>query len=403
MTVSEFRSMSCAAALQPLFPENSLDAASLRSQSIQHIQIIDYPDMPAVRFHEAVLIRCLQDTDPQEQIGYVCLLAPKHPCIIVIHAPNIVRALPAPQLHSLSDACLNLKIPIFLSPSPNLYPKIVEQTLWNIWQDASHEDTGQELFLKKLKHGEYAHPEDLLANARKYGIREDGSWYCIVGSVRPVRPFLVTCGDSLHELTVHYGEELLQCIDGEKLVFLLAAQSLVPAEEYIGHFLDQADECIHRNTENTTISWAYDTSGAGLQKLDRRCRTATVTLQYGLSILKDGFRLRYEAVRRPLTYQYLYNNEDIQKICRQTLGQLYRYSEEKGIDLPGTLAVFFHNNYNVSQTAEDLHLHRQSLIYRLSKIEELCGISLHSHEDLFFLDLCLHVAGLNRSGGPAPS
>ena len=39
------------------------------------------------------------------------------------------------------------------------------------------------------------------------------------------------------------------------------------------------------------------------------------------------------------------------------------------------------------QTARSLHIHRQSLSYRLEKIEQLTGMSLGSHEDLFLLEV----------------
>ncbi|MFQ7031480.1 MAG: helix-turn-helix domain-containing protein [Clostridium sp.] len=51
-------------------------------------------------------------------------------------------------------------------------------------------------------------------------------------------------------------------------------------------------------------------------------------------------------------------------------------------------------NYNKSETARELNLHRQSLIYRLKKIEELTGLSLNDHDSLYLLESCLRLLRL---------
>lgn len=64
-------------------------------------------------------------------------------------------------------------------------------------------------------------------------------------------------------------------------------------------------------------------------------------------------------------------------------------SISKNTDYIDTLRTYINCNYNISETARLCSLHRQSLLYRLEKIEELCGMSLKNHEDLFLLELCL--------------
>lgn len=56
-----------------------------------------------------------------------------------------------------------------------------------------------------------------------------------------------------------------------------------------------------------------------------------------------------------------------------------------------TLAVFFDNNYNSSETARALYIRRQSLHGRLKKIEEMTGFSLKDHEDLYVPESYLHL------------
>lgn len=87
----------------------------------------------------------------------------------------------------------------------------------------------------------------------------------------------------------------------------------------------------------------------------------------------------------------LCKNEEQNKLASETLKQLIEKSETSGVNLIDTLNVYIRNNYNVSQTARSLNIHRQSLLYRLKKIEELTGMSLYSHDDLFVLETYLRM------------
>lgn len=61
------------------------------------------------------------------------------------------------------------------------------------------------------------------------------------------------------------------------------------------------------------------------------------------------------------------------------------------MDLIGTFIAYNQFHGNVSQTARSLNLHRQSLLYRLRKIESLTGLSLIDPDDLFLLDLSIKI------------
>ena len=49
-------------------------------------------------------------------------------------------------------------------------------------------------------------------------------------------------------------------------------------------------------------------------------------------------------------------------------------------DLMLTADCFFANGMNVSETARKLYMHRNTLIYRLNKIQKTCGIDLRNFE-----------------------
>lgn len=57
-----------------------------------------------------------------------------------------------------------------------------------------------------------------------------------------------------------------------------------------------------------------------------------------------------------------------------------------------TINMFLENNLNVSETARQLYIHRNTLLYRLGKLEEVTGLDIRVFEDALTLKIALMVA-----------
>ena len=62
---------------------------------------------------------------------------------------------------------------------------------------------------------------------------------------------------------------------------------------------------------------------------------------------------------------------DIDKYCYENLGPLIEYDKKHEVNLIGTLKCYFQNNRHLLKTSQDLYIHRNTLIYRLSTIKDL--------------------------------
>ncbi|HZT95714.1 MAG TPA: helix-turn-helix domain-containing protein [Chloroflexota bacterium] len=78
-------------------------------------------------------------------------------------------------------------------------------------------------------------------------------------------------------------------------------------------------------------------------------------------------------------------------LARAALAPVASYDSIHAGDLVKTLREYFRCHCNVSQAASVLFLHRNGLIYRLSRIEALLGVSLADRESRLALELALHV------------
>ncbi|WP_069865352.1 PucR family transcriptional regulator [Pseudomonas humi] len=86
--------------------------------------------------------------------------------------------------------------------------------------------------------------------------------------------------------------------------------------------------------------------------------------------------------------------EEAQLVYRRALGALADYDQQQGAQLQHTLQVFLEQNRSWQKTAERLNVHRQTLVYRIRRIEEITGLSLDSTEDVAVLWIALRAADI---------
>ncbi len=96
-------------------------------------------------------------------------------------------------------------------------------------------------------------------------------------------------------------------------------------------------------------------------------------------------------------YQLILSLSDREKLlafCDRTLGPLLDYDMRQHADLIKTLEAFFASHGNLSQTAEMLIVHRNTLLYRMNRINEIAQIDLNRPEIRLALHLALTVRRL---------
>lgn len=87
-------------------------------------------------------------------------------------------------------------------------------------------------------------------------------------------------------------------------------------------------------------------------------------------------------------YTILHELKDSQTtdlFIQNNLAPLLQYSEGKSMDLFHTLRVYLEHNGSIKETAEELYIHRSSLLYRLEKISDLLNIDINDSEYRFNL------------------
>jgi purine catabolism regulator len=85
------------------------------------------------------------------------------------------------------------------------------------------------------------------------------------------------------------------------------------------------------------------------------------------------------------------NLEHLRRFYDETVGPLVKHDLHKQSDLVRTLNGFFEANGNLAKAAEDLKVHRNTLVYRLERIAELTNLNLDDADNRLILHLALKI------------
>lgn len=116
---------------------------------------------------------------------------------------------------------------------------------------------------------------------------------------------------------------------------------------------------------------------------------------------RESWRLGKEWKGAPVTYfgdlglyqllTTLGGSTEAGRFYRRTLGRLLQYDDSKNAELVQTLEAFFECHGNASQTATRLHIHRNTLTYRLEQISTITQLDLDDPDARFSLQFALKL------------
>ncbi|MBK9712169.1 MAG: helix-turn-helix domain-containing protein [Kouleothrix sp.] len=121
----------------------------------------------------------------------------------------------------------------------------------------------------------------------------------------------------------------------------------------------------------------------------RSLREAEQALLLGRQLLDTGHVLDFSDLGVYRLLVLLRESPELWDFYRTTLASLTDYDHKQHAELLKTLEAFFANLGNLARTAEALHVHRNTLLYRLERIAAISGLNLDDAEERLALWLAL--------------
>lgn len=259
-------------------------------------------------------------------------------------------------------------------------------------------------FVWSLAKGEITGEEAIDARGKALGYDTRCPYVCILGEAEEkIGSEDFTATPTLAEMmdeVVYAGKALHSQIMTSRQPDQLVIYLEVPMDRVVDtvqSFLDLLEGRLHERFPEFVVSWGIGEKRAGVHTFRDSYLDARTALDIGRRHKGSGYRNFHFDTGLYRALEHLSEHPDMREITWSAMSRLLDYSRLRGIDLIETFTSYLRNHCNVSQTARELNLHRQSLLYRLRKIESLTGRSLMNPDDLFLLQLSIKLwSGKNR-------
>ncbi|MFC7363842.1 PucR family transcriptional regulator [Bhargavaea changchunensis] len=287
---------------------------------------------------------------------------------------------------------------------------VVAAALWFSRNSAviEAESRMQNEFLLGLAKGEMMSEEHVASHAEFFRYNLDLPYLCIIGFPENLndstghesslnesgRTRLDRMSIYIKEGLLYAGEnvqrQVLFAHEHDKVIVFLEATNKITADA-VNQFLDLVERRFTHLLPGVLFSWGIGMDRDGIRNFASCFQKAKAALEMGRSQRGIGKRTYFDETQINRLLLNLAGNEEVRDITISTLSPLVEYDEKREMDLIKTFVAYNNNNGNVSQTARELNLHRQSLLYRLRKIESLTNLSLVDPDDLFLLNFSIRV------------
>jgi len=81
----------------------------------------------------------------------------------------------------------------------------------------------------------------------------------------------------------------------------------------------------------------------------------------------------------------------MENLFNETLFKLQEYDEKSSSNLLETLSLYFDENRNLGKAAEKMYIHRNTMKYRVKRIQEILNCDLKDEKTVFNITLCLKI------------
>lgn len=142
------------------------------------------------------------------------------------------------------------------------------------------------------------------------------------------------------------------------------------------------------SSDNQEIHIAYGTIVNEIKEVSRSYKEARMALDVGKIFFEDHRIIAYSTLGiGRLIYQLPI------PLCKMFIKEIFdgKSPDEFDDETLTTINKFFENSLNVSETSRQLYIHRNTLVYRLDKLQKSTGLDLRIFEDAITFKIALMV------------
>ncbi len=196
-------------------------------------------------------------------------------------------------------------------------------------------------------------------------------------------------GNELEKIRGLFGgksKDFVTAVDEKNIIVV---KELASTEEY-ADLKKTADVIINlfKTEDNSEIHIAYGTIVNDIKEVSRSYKEARMALDVGKIFFEERDVIGFSQLGiGRLIYQLPI------PLCKMFIKEIFgdRSPDDFDEEILSTINKFFENSLNVSETSRQLYIHRNTLVYRLDKLQKSTGLDIRVFEDAITFKIALMV------------
>ena len=279
--------------------------------------------------------------------------------------------------NSMIDRANEKSLPLFIMPWDIKLIDIIQEIFLKIEQKREESKNGKH-FLESLIFSQDKLHEDINSLAEFYNIKLRPCHYICMFKIKKLSTISYDIEDvskyiinSLGEVLNEKNYTLIHMEYANHLMSLIFANDYEDAKKSSEYIEDIFKLISSRYSEHIEMSLSFSRIRENNSDIKTSYKEAFKALSMIDMYKNDSKVIKYSDLGIVRLLIELSDVKDINQYCYENLGPILEYDKNHGMDLIGTLKCYFKNNRHLLKTSQELFIHRNTLLYRLSTIKNL--------------------------------
>ncbi|MFD2654881.1 PucR family transcriptional regulator [Gracilibacillus thailandensis] len=254
-------------------------------------------------------------------------------------------------------------------------------------------------FFYNFTEGMFTSDEEVINRAKEFSIENNTNYICATGKLEQRNRMIGSYTQSQREI-----DEMYEYIEDELISFSLSTHLFTRGDkciflfekahydEEVHNYIISSLELIQEKVQSKfacTISFGVGNLARNFLNVKNSFKEAMDALETGRMAGKVGFIQSYKT-KDVIELLRIIPEEDLLEFYQNILHPLVRMEEDDDTLLQ-TVFVYLETHSQISETAKRLFVHRNTVVYRLEKCEEILGRSLSDPDVTIQIRLALRI------------
>ncbi len=227
---------------------------------------------------------------------------------------------------------------------------------------------------------------DIYSQAKKLHIQTEAMRVVYLIETRDEKDVMAL--EAVRSVFAPRSQDIITAVDQKNIVVVKAVEEEDTYENLEKVAIMLAD-MLNTEEQLSRVRVAYGTMVSQIRDLSKSYKEAKMALEVGKIFYPEAKVNAYHTLGiGRLIYQLP------KPLCEMFMQEVFGEHTPDTFDEEtlSTIERFFENNLNVSETARQLFVHRNTLVYRLEKLEKTTGLDIRAFEDALTFKIALMVA-----------